>query len=122
MKEIIKKFSVKVSLDDISQHFYMYGGNIINDELILSDIITNEDKKRNLMMILVNSNINPKNGNSSIAKSKIVICPKCNECINLKIKNYKISLYGCKKNHNIDYILFKDFLETQNIDLKKNYM
>ena len=35
MNEIIKKFSVKVSLDDISQHFYMYGGNIINDELIL---------------------------------------------------------------------------------------
>ena len=119
MKEIIKKFSVKVSLDDINQHFYMYGGNIINDELFLSDIITNEDKKRNLMMILVNSNINPQNENSSIAKSKIVICPKCNECINLKIKNYKISLYGCKKNHNIDDILFKDFLETQNVDLKK---
>ena len=72
------------------------------------------------MNILVNSFLNNhQNETNSIIKSNEVICPKCLEEIKLKIKNYKISLYECKNGHNIDDIYFKDFLNTQNIDLKK---
>ena len=119
MKDIINKFITKTTTDKNSLCF-LYGGSVIREESILSQIVTGEDKRRNQMNILVNSFLNNhQNEMNSIIKSKEVICPKCLEEIKLKIKNYKISLYECKNGHNIDDIYFKDFLNTQNIDLKK---
>jgi len=118
MKDIFKKFATKSLLNDSNGLYFIYGGNTINEESILSDIITSEDKKRNLMTILVNSSIYIEKENSLI-KSNIVICPKCKELTNLEIHNYKINLYGCKYNHELNEILFKEFDNTQIIDLKK---
>jgi len=120
MKDVFNKYAAKSLINDLSNFYFIYGGHIINSESILSDILSNEDKNRNIMTILVNSNINinPPTDDSLI-KSNLVICPECKESINLKIKNYKINLFSCKNNHNFDDILFKDFEKTQNIDLKK---
>ena len=118
MKDIFNKYATKSLINNLSSFYFIYGGQIINSESILSDILSNEDKNRNIMTILVNSNINPPTENSLI-KSNFVICPKCKEPINLKIDNYKINLFGCKNNHNFNDILFKDYEKTQNIDLKK---
>ena len=51
--------------------------------------------------------------------SKDIICPKCKENILIDIKNYKIHLYGCKNDHNIDNILLNNYKETQSIDISK---
>ena len=72
------------------------------------------------MNILVNSSSFGKNDPvNTIINSNEVICAKCFEHINLKINNYKISLLDCKNGHSINDIYFKDFINTQNTDLKK---
>ena len=109
MKNIIDKFIVKTSADR-NIIYFLYGGTIIKEEQFLFEIISREDKLRNQMNILVNS-ISDENQNkiSPIIKSKEVICPKCFENINLKIFNYKISLFDCKNGHSFKELLFKDF-------------
>ena len=117
MKNIINKFFEKTHAKRNSIHF-LYNGNIINEDSLLEQIANKEDKLRKEMKILVYS-YNRVNQNNSIIKSEEVICPKCFGNINLKVENYKISLLNCKNNHSIKDLLFKDFLDTQNIDLKK---
>ena len=91
---------------------------MINKESILSDIVKREDRDRKQMNILVNSLVDSQmNENSSIIKSKEVICPKCLEVINIKINYNTISLYQCKNEHNKNNLYYKDFINTQNIDL-----
>ena len=117
MKNIIDRFIDKTSADRNSIYF-LYGASILQEEQFLFEIISNEDKLRNQMSILVNS-FSPDPPINSIINSKEVICPQCFSHINLKIQNYKISLFDCKNNHLIKDIIFRDFLDTQNIDLKK---
>lgn len=120
MKDIINQFITKSSANKNSIYF-LYGGAVIKEESLLSEIISNVDKSRKQMNILVNSvNQDPnEDENNSIIKSKEIICPKCSEHINLLIKNYTISLFDCKNGHEINDIKFNDFIKTQNIDLKK---
>ena len=93
MKIIIDRFIVKTSADRNSIYF-LYGGAILKEEQSLIEIISNEDKNRNQMNILVNSSSDDQNDQTnSIINSKEVICPKCLCHINLKIQNYKISLF-----------------------------
>ena len=120
MKIIINRFIKKTSADRKSINF-LYNGKIVKEDLLLNEVVNKEDKLRKEMNIVVNSfKKNAKdNQNNSIIKSKEVICPKCLSNINLKVHNYKITLFGCKNGHLIKDLLFKDFLDTQNIDLKK---
>ena len=119
MKDIVDKFIGKTSADRKSIYF-LYGGAIIEEEQFLSEFESNEDKLRNQMNILVNSSSFGKDDPiNTIINSNEVICPKCFEHINLKINNYKISLLDCKNGHSINDIYFKDFINTQNTDLKK---
>ena len=100
----------------MSKLFFIYNGNKINDNSILNEIINEEDKRRNIMNILVNEDDNPIKI-ENIIKSKEIICPKCNENILIKIDNYKINLFNCKNNHNIDNILLNEY--ENNIDISK---
>ena len=119
MSDIINKFIIKTQIDKDSIYF-LYNGNIINKDLFLSEIVNREDKNRNKINILVYSFLDNQNSQiNSIIKSKEIICPKCLEEINIKIHDYKISLYGCKNGHKINDMNFKDFQKKQNIDLKK---
>ena len=68
------------------------------------------------MNILVNEDDNPIKI-ENIIKSKEIIYPKCNENILIKIDNYKINLFNCKNNHNIDNILLNEY--ENNIDISK---
>jgi len=51
--------------------------------------------------------------------SKDIICPYCNEKALLDIKNFKINLYGCKNNHNINNLLLNKYQESQKINSNK---
>ena len=55
IKEVIEKYANKVGID-ISKLYFIYNGNKINDNLILNEILNEEDKRRNIMNILVNEN------------------------------------------------------------------
>ena len=103
IEELYKKYGNKIGID-ISKVFFIYNGNKINDNIILNEIINEEDKRRNIMNILVNENIKIII-KDNIKESKKIICPKCNENILIKINEYKINLFNCKNNHNINNIL-----------------
>ena len=47
---------------------------------------------------------NPKN------KVKEIICPTCGENCRIDIKDFKIKLYGCKNNHEINNILLEELI------------
>ncbi len=116
-KDILKRY-INITGNDLNSVYYLYSGNIIEkiEELTFNKIANKMDKERNKMTIQINK-IN--NEEESIIKSKIIICPKCYECAEIKIKDYKVNLYGCKNNHNINNILFGKYLDLQNIDESK---
>ena len=117
IKDIYKKYETKIG-KDISKLFFIYNGNKIDDNLNLNEIINEEDKRRNIMNILVNEN-----NETIIKENKIelreIICPKCNENILIKLNEYKINLFNCRNNHNIDNILLNEFENIENIDISK---
>jgi len=115
IEDIYKKYETKIGID-ISKVFFIYNGNKINDNIILNEIINEEDKRRNIMNILVNEN-NETIIKDNIKESKEIICPKCNENILIKIDEYKINLFNCKNNHQINNILLNEY--ENNIDISK---
>jgi len=118
IENIYIKYGAKIGTN-ISKIYFIYNGNIIdNNNLILNEIINEEDKKRNIMNILVNENIKTII-KENIIKSKEIMCPKCNENILIKINDYKINLFNCKNNHNIDNILLNEFENIEYIDISK---
>ena len=54
--------------------------------------------------------------NEGIIKSKEIICPKCGENCLMKFDDFKIKLFGCKNDHEVNDILLNDFNNTQNIN------
>jgi hypothetical protein len=58
------------------------------------------DKKDEKMIVLVYQIENNNIENEKNIISKDIICPKCREICLLKIKDYKISFYNCKKMKN----------------------
>ena len=120
IKNILQKYSNKIE-KNLSDLFFTYNGNKINDNSILNEIMNEEDKKGNTMNILViefNENNIPNKDENKIP-SKEIICPKCNENILIKINEYKLNLFNCKNNHEINNILIKEFENIEKIDISK---
>ena len=118
MKDIFKKYTLKLE-KDINSLFFVYSGNIIiNDELNFEKIANKDDKLRNKMNIMVNDKNYPEL-KSPIKKSKDIICPKCFENIKINIEDYNIFLYDCKNGHEFDNISLNEFEETQKVDISK---
>ena len=116
VKDILKRYSNKRGID-ISKVYFIYNGNKINDDnLILNEIINEEDNRRKIMNILVSEN-NKTIIKDNIINPKEIICPKCNENILIKIDEYKINLFNCKNNHEINNILLSEY--ENNIDISK---
>ena len=117
MKEIINRFILKAEAN-VNNLYFLYNGNIINEELTLAQIIREIDKETNSIYILVNET-NKSILKEKLIKSKDIICPKCGDNILINIKDYKINLNDCKNGHKINNILFKEFESTQKIDISK---
>ena len=115
--DILKKYANRFEVD-ISKVYFIYNANVIDDNnFIINEIINEEDKIRNIMNILIYENIKTTIIKENIQKSKEIICPKCNENILVKINEYKINLFDCKNNHNINNILLNEY--ENNIDISK---
>ena len=117
MKDIIGNFLNKIQ-ENGDNLFYLYNGNEINKELSFIEQANDLDKNRKKMNIVVNKNSDDINAKKELI-SKDIICPECKENILLDFENYKINLKGCKNNHKINNILFKEFEETQKIDISQ---
>ena len=117
MKDIFQRFTNKINIKS-NQIFYIYAGNnIVNYELTFKEIVNDEDKKRNKMIIVV-YDANNTFINNIIIKSFEIICPECFENSKININEYKISL-ECKNGHKVDDIHFNEFENMQKIDLSK---
>ena len=115
MKDIFMKFSTKAQ-KDLNNLYFIYNGNIIKDDMEYGQIWNVEDKKRNIMNIIVYEN---NSLNENMIKSKEIICPECKESVLIDIIEYQININKCKNGHHINNILLKDFEKTQYIDNSK---
>ena len=122
LEDILNRFTVKIE-KKIDNLYFIYGGKIISEELknvTFNQLATDIDKERGKITLLVyeaDQNLN-EDGNNLI-KSKEIICPECGEHNIIKIKNYKITLSGCKNDHVTSDIPFYCFEKTQMIDESK---
>jgi len=116
MKDIFIRFSTKVEAD-INSLYFLYGGKKLEEELTLNENINKEDRELNKIKIIVNDIDKEKEEEKeNNIKSKEIICPKCKECIKMKLCNYRIYLNECKNNHRIDNILIEEFESKQYIN------
>ena len=95
----IKKFvhNIEKSKDDL---YFLYGGNIIDENLTIEQLINIEDKNRNKMNITVIENINTNYiENKTLTKIK---CSKCKENITLLIDDKNIIILDTDDTDNIE--------------------
>ena len=117
-EEIIKKFFIKSEIkDDNNKLYFLYGGNKVDENLTFEQAISGKNKEEKELIIVVEEQpddslllLNNK------YKTEDILCPRCGENILLRIKDYKINLYNCKKGHNIENILLSRFENTKFID------
>lgn len=110
IKNIIQKLKLNIN-EKISSFIYLYRGEKINEELLLNEIISIDDKDSKEMKILVYS-VNESFERNQFSK---IICPNCKEDAQIKIENYKIKVYGCKNFHE-EVMKLNEFIESQYID------
>ena len=115
MRSIMKRYGTIVEID-INKIYLVYNGNKVNEELSFEEIANKEDKKMNMMNIIIYE-IN----NSKIIeeKSKEIICPKEKE-------NYIIGEIEIKEEDiNKDIRIINSFEEVKRIiklkDCKDDY-
>ena len=117
MNDIYNKYITKIR-KNINDIYFVYDGNKIKEnlkDLSFNEFANNIDINRKKMNILVyDKNINIDKNN--IIKLKEIICNKCGENIKILIENYKIKLFGCKNEHEINNISFEEFENNQNIN------
>jgi len=114
MKDILKRFEIKLE-KDINSLYFLYEGKKLEEELTLEENINKDDMKLNKINIIVND-IDKKEEKEINIKSKEIICPKCKESIKINIFNYRIFLNECKYNHKINNILIKEFENNQYVN------
>ena len=118
MKDIIKKFNAK-SLININSVFFLYNGEIINEELTINDLPKPNLDTNKISILVYDKNTNISIQNKGLVKSKEIICPECKQNCLFKFDGVNtINLYGCKNNHEKE-ILIEEFENTQNIDASK---
>ena len=121
MKDIINKYSLELG-KKVRNCLYSYNGTKIDEELTFNGQANDSDKDRKKMDIIISKTEEDEKENENeinTAKSGDVICPECKENAFLEIHNFKINLFGCKNNHNINNILLEEYEKTQKIDLSK---
>ena len=110
MKEILERYTKQIKID-INKIYFMYNEKKIDENLNFNELAEEEDKKSNIMKILVNHK------KESIIKSEEIICPICKKLIFIEASNYKLIFHGYNCEHKIRNILLKDYERTQNIKI-----
>ena len=103
--DIIQKFNLKAK-KNLKEMIFLYSGNIIDENKTFKELANLDDQKRKKMTIIID---NISSNDNVLKKSKYIICPKCNDLTKINIKDFKISLSGCLKDHIINNLSFSDF-------------
>ena len=111
MREIFKKFAIKIG-KDINNLYFLANGNKVNEELKLEEI-------KNLKIILVYEFKEKKRDNNVKKLSNEIICPICFESSIMNFEEYKIKLNQCDKRHQISNIFLNEFGDMQMINESK---
>ena len=115
MKSIMERLYVKLKAKKNSL-YALYQGKILDLELNENQISKNSNNKKIILLFDYNDNLTK---DIVIKNLNEVLCPFCNENCLIEIKDYKISLYGCKNNHKKSDILINKYEETQKINISK---
>ena len=91
MKDIFKKYALKID-KDINGIYFIYGGDMVNQEAPLSKLA----KEKEIVILVLEFNNEEK---EKLKLSKDIICPGCKELSILNLKDYKISLFNCINKH-----------------------
>ena len=118
MKDIIDKFLAK-SGKSKKNIFFLYNGQIINEELIFKKCANSLDRSRNYMNVLVIEQQGTDDDSINYRKSDYVICPNCKENAFISINNFNISIKDCPSDHKTEDIHLNEFDKTQYIDQSK---
>ena len=115
MKDIFDKYCFKTQRDRNSLYF-LYSGERIEEEKLLSEVIRNNIENAQDIKILVCST-NAPTIEHKIEQSRFIRCPECGEGILLGFEDYKINLSHCKNDHSKNGIFINQFQLTQMIDI-----
>ena len=108
MKDIFKKYALKID-KDINGIYFIYGGDMVNQEAPLSKLA----KEKEIVILVLEFNNEEK---EKLKLSKDIICPGCKELSILNLKDYKISLFNCINKHFFSNIIFEQFNDLQKIN------
>jgi len=99
---------------------FLYQGKVLKDEMEekIENMASDIDIERNNIIIIVNEDETPKH-KKEIIKSNNVICPECGEISEIKIEDYRFTIFGCSNNHNTSNLTFEKLEENQLIDISK---
>ena len=97
MKDIINKFLNKAGKNR-KNVFFIYNGQIINEELIFKKCANSLDKSRNYMNVFVLEG-QGSNDENNIMKTNYIICPEYYENAYITINDFKKEISGCKGGH-----------------------
>ena len=114
MDAIYRRYAMKIKLD-IKKIYFLYNGNLINQEEKLCDITRSEDK---INMLVEELEVDEEN-DINLIQSKDIICPICNEICLINFKDYKITFSDCKNGHRFTKTMLDEFLDFQKIDESK---
>ena len=118
IKNIYSRFCSKAQLD-INKIYFIYSGSVLNEELTIESVINQFDNSRKKMNIIVDLKYGQINNKNNLIKAEQIICPQCKETAKIFIKDYLITIFGCKHNHTTNNILLDQFEESQKIDESK---
>ena len=118
MSDIIARFLSKAGKDRKNIAF-LYNGSIINEDLAFSQCANRLDRSQNYMNVVVVEGQSSNEDSVNLKKSDYIICPQCKENAYLSIKDFILSITGCKSEHKTDDLEFKEFDNTQLIDQSK---
>jgi hypothetical protein len=114
IENIIEQY-IKEIQKDLNNIYFLYRGDMLNKKLKIEEI----NKQETEIKILVYELEGIDEIEEKLKESEGIICPGCKEICFFNIKNYKINLNGCKKNHFFSNIIISDFNDLQKIDESK---
>ena len=90
MEDIIKRFTSKIGKKK-EELYFLYNGDMLNENLSFNSQSKENDTKRNKMSIIVNNKLdeNSDEEEESLIKSKYIICPECKESARILINDFK---------------------------------
>ena len=115
LSEIIQRFCLKVGVTKENMNF-LYNGINLNEQTTENNILMNQNDQKYIIVVQNDSN---NTSQDVMIKSKVIICPQCQEPAIISIDNYHLTISGCKNGHKIEDIKIKDFYDTQKINITK---